>query len=106
VGALTLASACTDSIESIYADPGPLPAGNGTIIRCAKEKDISAADLYASAQANVSRDTGGGQNVGYQGKAFTSGAHVYRVLFTTERGDTAKTHGYESARVLIPDTPR
>jgi pimeloyl-ACP methyl ester carboxylesterase len=101
-----LGISCNDTIESIYADPGPLPAGNGTIIRCAKDGEISAADLYAKAKANTSADSTPATNLGYAGRAFTSGVKMYRILFTTERGDANRTHGYESAKVFIPDTPR
>ncbi len=90
--AFSLAS-CTDSMESIYADPGPLPADLGAIIKCAKDKDLSAADIKAGAPNHV-------------GKGFASGAHVYRVLYRTERGDAAKTPGTSSAMVYIPTTPR
>jgi pimeloyl-ACP methyl ester carboxylesterase len=45
-------------------------------------------------------------NIGYVGKPFTSGAHVYRILYRTERGDPNNSPGYSSARVFIPDTPR
>jgi pimeloyl-ACP methyl ester carboxylesterase len=104
--AFTLAVPCTDSIDSIYADPGPLPDGTGTILRCAKDTDISMSDLQAQAQANVSVDGAPATNTGYTGKPYTSGAHVYRVLFTTERGDKDNSRGYESAKVYLPDTPR
>jgi pimeloyl-ACP methyl ester carboxylesterase len=64
------------------------------------------ADLQAKLEADVSGDNPPATNIGYQGKAVTSGAHVYRIMFRTERGDTAKTPGYTSAKLFVPDTPR
>lgn len=90
-----LAIACTDTEASIYADPGTLPADKGAIIRCSKAGNISKADLEAKAKAN-----------GYVGKAFTSGAKSYRILYRTERGGPSKLPGYTSAMVYLPDTPR
>jgi pimeloyl-ACP methyl ester carboxylesterase len=106
IAAYTLDVACTDTIDSIYADPGPLPADKGTIIRCAKDKDIAKTDLEATVRT-ADPDTDAGPGVpGYMGRALTSGAHVYRILYRTERGDDAKTAGYSSATVYLPDTPR
>ena len=84
---------CTDALAAIYADPGALPADLGAIIKCSKDKDLTAADLKAGAPNHV-------------GKAFTSGAHVYHVLYRTTRGDEAKTAGTSSAMVYLPDAPR
>jgi pimeloyl-ACP methyl ester carboxylesterase len=89
-----LAVSCTDSIDSVYGDPGALPDAKGAIIKCAKDKDVSQADLEATARANG----------GYEGKPFTSGAHVYRILYRTERGNGKP--GTSSALVYVPDTPR
>ncbi len=88
--------ACKDSADSLYGDPGALPAEKGAILRCVKDKDIPKADLEAKAKASN----------GYVGKAFTSGAKVYRVLYRTERGDDKNTPGYSVAQVFVPDTPR
>lgn len=94
--------ACTDSIDSVYADPGDVSSKpKGAILKCAKDRDLTAAQLQAFAQSQV--DAG---NPPYQGKNFTSGAHVYRVLYRTERGDTNNSPGYSSALLLLPDTPR
>jgi len=90
-----LAIPCTDTEASIYGDPGALPADKGAIIKCAKGDRVSKGDLEAKAKAN-----------GYIGKAFTSGAKIYRVLYRTERGGPAKLPGYTSAIVYLPDTPR
>lgn len=95
--------ACNDSIDSIYADPGDVSArAKGDILKCAHDKDVAKADLQAQASAS-DPDAG---DIGYGGKPFTSGARVYRILYRTERGDDAKTPGYSSALVLLPDTPR
>src|SRR6202034_1336554 len=64
-----------------------------------------AADLLAGLTSNPVVDPGG-QPFTYTGKAFTSGAHVYRILYRTERGDPNDTPGYSSALVFIPTTPR
>lgn len=94
--------ACTDSIDSIYADPGDVSSKpKGAILKCAKDHDMTAAQLEAAAQSQV--DAG---NVPYAGRDFTSGAHVYRVLFRTERGDPNNSPGYSSALLLLPETPR
>lgn len=97
---ITPALPCTDSIDSVYGDPGDVSAQpKGAILKCAFDKDISAADLQ---QAVV--DNNG--DPPYKGKTFTSGAHVYRVLYRTERGDPQNSPGYSSALVLLPDHPR
>lgn len=90
-----LAITCTDTEASIYTDPGALPADKGAIIRCAKGDRIDKAALHARAKAN-----------GFVGKAFTSGAKIYRVLYRTERGGPGEKPGYSSAIVYLPDTPR
>jgi pimeloyl-ACP methyl ester carboxylesterase len=111
-GSYALQVPCNDAVADIYKDPGTLPADKGAIIKCAKDSDISMADLEAAAKKGdpASVDTayalGGPATPGYSGKPFTSGAHVYRVLYRTERGDTNNTAGYASALVFIPDTPR
>ena len=93
-GAFTLEVPCTDTIESVYADPGPLPAEKGAIIRCAVDKVLTKDQVTAGAEGRAGA------------KPFTSGARVYRVLFRTERGDDANSAGYSSAVVYVPDTPR
>ncbi|HEY1696419.1 MAG TPA: alpha/beta fold hydrolase [Polyangiaceae bacterium] len=101
-GGFTPTIACSDSIDSVYADPGDVSGkAKGAILKCAHDQDYSATALQALAAAEVD-----GGTPGYSGKAFTSGAHVYRVLYRTERGDTANSPGYSSALVLLPDTPR
>ena len=103
---LTLALACTDSIDSVYGDPGTLPTDKGDIIKCAHDRDLTVAQVTSTLQADTSSDAPPATNTGYSGKALTSGAHIYRVSYRTERGDTANSPGYTSAEVLIPDTPR
>ncbi|HEX3346252.1 MAG TPA: alpha/beta hydrolase [Polyangiaceae bacterium] len=94
--------ACSDSIASVYADPGDVTAmAKGAILKCAHDQDLSAAALLAAAQVQDPYMT-----PPYKGAAFTSGAHVYRVLYRTERGDPGNSPGYSSALVLLPDTPR
>src|SRR5579859_1352838 len=93
---------CTDTIDSIYADPGDVSAkAKGDIIKCAKDQDFTAAQL----QSIMTNTTDAGTPA-YAGKSLTSGAHTYRILYRTERGDTANSPGYSSATVYIPDTPR
>jgi predicted esterase len=93
---------CTDSIASVYADPGDVSAhAKGDILKCAHDQDLTASALLTAAQATDDAGT-----PPYSGKPFTSGAHVYRVLYRTERGDTNNSPGYSSALVLLPDTPR
>jgi pimeloyl-ACP methyl ester carboxylesterase len=99
-GAASLApsNACTDAIDSVYGDPGPLaadPAVRGNIVKCAKDAPITKEAL----QAKITE-------LGYAGKPLTSGAQVYRVSYRTERGDAASTPSVSSAVVYIPDAPR
>jgi pimeloyl-ACP methyl ester carboxylesterase len=96
--ALTPSSACTDAVDAIYGDPGPLapdPAARGNIVKCAKDPDLTKEAL----QARVAE-------LGYTGKPLTSGAKVYRISYRTERGDAASTPSVSSAIVYIPDVPR
>ncbi len=88
---------CTDTADAVYGDPGAVSASDakGKILKCAKGNDISKSDLQAAATAD-----------GYVGRPFTSGAHVYRVLYRTERGTDPGTVGYSSAIVYVPDAPR
>jgi pimeloyl-ACP methyl ester carboxylesterase len=97
---------CADALSAIYADPGMLPTEKGAIIHCAKDKDIAKADLEAAARTADLGPDGGVDTPGYAGKPFTSGAHVYKILYRTERGDDANTAGYASATVYVPDAPR
>lgn len=84
---------CTDTIDSIYEDPGELSGEKGAILRCAEEAQISKDELYNYMTEN-----------GYEGAPFISGTTIYRVLYLTERanGDT----GYATARLLLPTNPK
>jgi pimeloyl-ACP methyl ester carboxylesterase len=95
---LTPSSACTDPVDSVYADPGPLSpdaAARGNVVKCAHDKDLSKDDVGKKLA-----------DVKYAGRAVTSGAKVYRVSYRTERGNAASTPSVSSAAVYIPDTPR
>jgi pimeloyl-ACP methyl ester carboxylesterase len=89
---------CTDTADAVYGDPGPLTADDnarGNIVKCTSDPSISVVDMQAKLTS-----------LGYAGKPLTSSAHVYRVSYRTERGDTAKTPVAASAIVYTPDTPR
>jgi alpha-beta hydrolase superfamily lysophospholipase len=83
---------CSDAIDSVYADPGALPADKGAVIRCAPDGELTPADILAELK-----------QMDYQGNAIYSGAKVYRVLYRTERA-TGEA-GYSSALVFLPDAP-
>jgi pimeloyl-ACP methyl ester carboxylesterase len=104
-GPFALGVSCNDVAASIYGDPGALPADKGDILKCSQAPDMTAADLLAALTSNPVVDPGN-QPLTYAGKPFTSGAHVYRILYRTERGDPAGTPGYSSALVLVPTVPR
>ncbi|GAC1358680.1 MAG: hypothetical protein NVSMB47_11570 [Polyangiales bacterium] len=91
----TLAAPCADSIESIYGDPGPLPAAKGALIKCARDAHLAMPDLQAKLDA-----------AGYKGAKATSGAFTYRVVFRSTRGDGKSTPAATSAVVMLPDAPR
>ncbi|MEO8798666.1 MAG: alpha/beta fold hydrolase, partial [Polyangiaceae bacterium] len=90
---------CADTDNSIYADPGALPAfdasAHGAVVKCASDAPLTAADVKTQLSG-----------VGYIGKDPTSGARVYRILYRTERGDAAKSAGTSSALVYLPNTPK
>jgi pimeloyl-ACP methyl ester carboxylesterase len=104
VGTFEPEIACTDTIASVYADPGDVSDKPiGAILKCAKDQDLSAAQMTAAMA--VTTDGGGSAGeIPYSGTPLTSGAHVYRVLYRTTRGNTAA--GYSSATLLLPETPR
>ncbi|MCI4369461.1 MAG: hypothetical protein L3K09_07870, partial [Thermoplasmata archaeon] len=106
-GPFALGVPCTDTIDSIYADPGSVAAASkGQILKCAVDKHVTMADVQTLLTNDISGDGPPAKDVGYTGKAVTSGAILYRILYRTERGDTASSPGYSSAKVFIPDTPR
>jgi len=94
----TPSNACTDAVEAVYGDPGPLavdPAARGNIVRCAKDADVSKDAMQAKLT-----------ELGYVGKPLSSGARVYRIAYRTERGNEASSPAVSSAAVYIPETPR
>ena len=96
--ALTPSNACADAMEAIYGDPGALTGGaakRGDILKCVKDPDLTKDALQAKSN-----------ELKYAGKPLTSGAHVYRISYQTERGDAASTPSASSAIVYIPNTPR
>lgn len=85
----------TDTVESVYADPGALtkaPENRGKILKLAKEADFPKDIIQAMLDG-----------LGYKGRKATTAATVYRVLYQTERGNDAA--GYSSAKILIPHVP-
>ncbi len=101
-GGLTLktpALPCADAPATVYDAPsGALatdPATRGELLRCGVDQPLSKEAIAAKLG-----------EVGYKGKAPTSGARVYRVLFKTERGDEKNSPAASSGIIYIPDTPR
>jgi len=93
---LVVETACGDAIADVYGDPGPLPAERGAIVRCALDRELSAAEVAALLAPDAR----------FTATAPTSGARVYRVLYRTERGDSASTAATSSALLLLPTVPR
>jgi len=91
---VAMEAACTDGIDSIYADPGTLPTDKGAIVRCAADGTLDVATL----QSRLA-------DIGYTGPAPRSSARKYRVLYRTERGDDSHSPGASSALVYLPDQP-
>jgi pimeloyl-ACP methyl ester carboxylesterase len=94
----TTAIPATDSVDSVYGDPGPLTADDnarGNIVKLASDAPITVDTMQAKLTS-----------LGYTGKPLTSGAIVYRVSYRTERGDDAKTPVAASAFVYAPTVPR
>jgi pimeloyl-ACP methyl ester carboxylesterase len=91
-----LAVGCTDALDAIYGDPGPLKRELGGVLKCAPDRAWSLAELEAYARANA---------YPYEGKPFTSGARSYRVVYETQRGNAEAAAGYTSALVFVPDNP-
>jgi pimeloyl-ACP methyl ester carboxylesterase len=95
---------CEDTEASLYADPGELPAEKGAIIRCVDDGVIAKAQVatWLSELENDSTDDDPNGVINtYQGPPPTGGAHVYRVLYRTERGDGSP--GYSVATMYVPD---
>jgi alpha-beta hydrolase superfamily lysophospholipase len=95
---------CTDKEASLYGDPGELPAEQGAIIRCVDDGVISRAEIAAQL-SELQNDTRDIPDIGtinyYAGPAPKGGAHQYRVLYRTERGDGRP--GYSVASIYVPD---
>jgi pimeloyl-ACP methyl ester carboxylesterase len=86
---------CEDTGDSIYADPGTLPAQGGTIIRCTHDGSLDVGALQARLDEQ-----------GFAARPFTTGVRVYRILYRTERGTSTPIPGFSSALVLLPDVAR
>lgn len=108
-GDFTLGVKCDDSADDLYGDPGTLPDDQGDIIRCVDDGTKSKAEIKALLQG-LSSDTtdspeamanGGGVLNTYQGKLPDGGAHLYRVLYRTERGNGEP--GTSVATMYVPD---
>jgi pimeloyl-ACP methyl ester carboxylesterase len=85
---------CSDSIADVYGAPPALTDPKGTILRCARDRYLDKTALTKQAKAS-----------GYSGPDFTSGVHIYRVMFRTERGDAAVSPGFSTGVIYVPDTP-
>ncbi len=90
--AVEMEGACADSVESVYAAPGELPADKGALIRCAADGTLSQDEIKEELKA-----------AGSTGNLVFSSARVYRVLYRTERGNGEP--GYSAALVYLPDAP-
>jgi dienelactone hydrolase len=88
-------ASCNDDPASAFVAPGPLPAGNGQVLRCGHDGTLSAAQIDALARS-----------AGYVGAPLTSAASVVRLSYSTERGSQPPRPGFSSAIVLLPETPR
>lgn len=100
----SLAIACDDAEESLYADPGELPAEKGAIIRCVDDGVIKKEDIDKALSSLENDTTNRGENGvinRYQGAKAEHGIHVYRVLYRTERGNGAP--GYAVSTMYVPD---
>jgi hypothetical protein len=105
---------CDDKAESLYADPGKLPEEAGTIIRCVDDGVISKEDIAKKLAALKSdtRDNGDGTTDPngvlntYQGSEPKGAAHVYRVLYKTQRGNGADSSAVATMYVPETDTPK
>jgi hypothetical protein len=96
---------CKDKESSLYGDPGELPDEQGAIMRCVDDgviaKDEIAAQLSKLKNDTTESDPENGVLNTYQGPPPKSGAHQYRVLYRTERGDGRP--GYSVASIYVPD---
>jgi pimeloyl-ACP methyl ester carboxylesterase len=93
--------ACADDNATLDGDPGPLPDEKGAILKCAPVKVFTKSDLEAALRNRKSTT----KPESYTGKALTSGAKVYRIVYRTERGSVPPRAGSSVALVYLPDTP-
>lgn len=96
---------CSDEADDLYGDPGTLPEGRGDILRCVDDgvmTQAQIADLLAGLSADTRDDpSGDGVLNTYQGQQPQGGAHLYRVLYRTERGNGEP--GASVAVMYVPD---
>lgn len=92
---------CEDAADDLYGDPGPLPKGQGAILRCVDDGTKTREEL-ADVLAGLSSDSGDVVNT-YRGQEPEGGAHLYRVLYRTERGNGEP--GAAVAVVYVPEPP-
>jgi len=85
--------ACADSVDSVYANPGSLPALNegrrGDIVRCATGDAISVEALQASLD-----------EAGFYDVEVKSSVQLYRVMYRTQRA--FRGPDVSSALVVVP----
>jgi hypothetical protein len=94
---------CDDDAEDLYGDPGALPDAPGAIVRCVDDGTVTEArikELLEGLASDSRGDEGGVLNT-YQGQLPEGGAHLYRVLYRTERGNGAP--GAAVAVMYVPD---
>ena len=84
-----LGIACEDDAADLYGDPGELSEQQGKVLRCVDDGEVSEgeiAELLGGLAVDTSDDPDGVRNT-YQGQMPQGGAHLYRVLYRTERGN-------------------
>ena len=94
--AVKLTRECTDALESVAGDPGPLEAlAKGTVIKCAAEEVLTKEQLDTRMRG-----------IEYEGTGPTSGVRILRVSYRTTRGDASSTAAVSSAILYLPTAPR
>jgi hypothetical protein len=94
---------CSDASDSLYGDPGELPAEKGAILRCVDDGTLTKDDVaarLADLKVVTSYEGDAVTNL-YDGPAPLAGVHTYRVLYRTERGNGDP--GYSVAAMYVPD---
>lgn len=96
---------CADDASDLYGDSGELPDAPGEIMRCVDDGVTSKAQIadLLEGLASDSRDDEDGVLNEYQGRLPEGGAHLYRVLYRTERGNGEP--GAAVAVMYVPDPP-